>query len=145
MLRKSNCVKYSQVWNEYFRPLINESVVSIMPVLLHPKSSGEIRLNPSNPYGMPDIDPSYLTEETDVDTLVEGIKIVRNIIETNSLRKFGLRFNNNIFPGCGSWKFNSDEYWRCYVRHLTLTVYHPVGTCKMGNLENGGVVDHRLR
>ncbi|KAK6628678.1 hypothetical protein RUM43_002493 [Polyplax serrata] len=134
-----------KVWNEYFRPLINESVVSIMPVLLHPKSSGEIRLNPSNPYGMPDIDPSYLTEETDVDTLVEGIKIVRNIIETNSLRKFGLRFNNNIFPGCGSWKFNSDEYWRCYVRHLTLTVYHPVGTCKMGNLENGGVVDHRLR
>lgn len=94
---------------------------------------------------MPKIDPNYLANEEDVTTLIEGIRIIRKLLETKALRNFGVRFNNKIFPGCSFWEFDSDEYWRCYVKHLTLTVYHPVGTCKMGKYKNGGVVDHRLK
>ena len=134
-----------QVWENYFKFFTNESVVSILPVLLHPKSVGEMNLNPNDPNGMPLIDPKYLSHENDVDTLVEGIRTIRKITKTKSLADFGVRFNDKKFPGCENWEFDSDEYWRCYVKHLTLTVYHPVGTCKMSETGIDGVVDYNLR
>lgn len=49
------------------------------------------------------------------------------------------------FPGCKHIAFNSDIYWACAARHLSTTLGHYAGTCKMGTRENSGVVDHRLR
>jgi len=46
--------------------------------------------------------------------------------------ELGARLNDIPLPGCGSFPFDSKRYWECYIRHLTLTSYHPVGTCKMG-------------
>ncbi|EEB18074.1 glucose dehydrogenase, putative [Pediculus humanus corporis] len=143
-MRKSMGIS-QKVWENYFKFFTNESVVSILPVLLHPKSVGEMNLNPNDPNGMPLIDPKYLSHENDVFTLVEGIRTIRKITKTKSLADFGVRFNDKKFPGCENWKFDSDEYWRCYVKHLTLTVYHPVGTCKMSEMGIDGVVDYNLR
>ena len=47
---------------------------------------------------------------------------------------------NQHFPHCQNQKFLSDSYWECFVRHLTMTMYHPVGTCALGS-----VVDPKLR
>lgn len=134
-----------QVWSRYFQPLFNESVITILPVLLHPKSVGEITLKSSDPKGNLKIDPKYLSNEEDVTTLVEGIKIIRRLVKTKAMQNLGARINQRKFPGCDLLEFDSDDYWRCYVKHLTLTGYHPVGTCKMASLEEGGVVDHSLR
>lgn len=47
---------------------------------------------------------------------------------------------------CDSLIFKSDDYWRCYIRHMTQTVYHPVGTCKMGcDIDKESVVNPKLR
>lgn len=134
-----------QLWEEYFSSLMNESVITILPVLLHPKSIGEVVINMERPDDPPVINPKYLSNEKDVETLIKGIRIIQRLVKSKAMKELGARFNNRVFPGCEDFIFDTDEYWRCYVKHLTLTSYHPVGTCKMGSLENNGVVDHRLR
>ena len=59
-----------------------------------------------------------------------------------NLRNFFFRYDllNEPFPMCQNLKFLSDSYWECFIRHLTMTMYHPVGTCALGS-----VVDPELR
>ena len=71
-----------------------------------------------------------------------GIQLVKKLIATEPLQKFGAKLYEKHFPGCNSLRFDSTEYWRCYIRHLTLTSYHPAGTCAMGA---NSVVDSYLR
>lgn len=119
-----------EVWNKYFALLKHNMSITILPVLLHPKSKGTIRLNSSNEI---DINPNYLSHQDDVDVLMEGINMIKKIINTESMQKIGAKLNTNIFPGCEHFKFDSKPYWECYIRQLTISSYHPVGTCKMGD------------
>ena len=49
-------------------------------------------------------------------------------------------------PGCENFKFGSDEYWKCMIRHLSIGIWHLSGTCKMGPATDPlAVVDARLR
>lgn len=112
------------------------------PVLLHPQSRGFVKLNIDRQIT---IQPNYLQKLQDVEVLVKGMKLVQQFAETKALSKFGATLNTKPFPGCNKHRFGSDRYWECYVRHMTLTSYHPVGTCKMGNINDKSVVDHFLR
>lgn len=109
---------------------------------MHPKSRGHIKLNIN---GEIVIQPNYLQKQQDTDILIQGMKLVKRFSETKALLKFGAKLNTNKFPGCKKYSFGSDRYWECYVRHMTLTSYHPVGTCKMGNINEDSVVDYSLR
>nr|XP_018903218.1 PREDICTED: glucose dehydrogenase [FAD, quinone]-like [Bemisia tabaci] len=133
-----------QFWDSYLKQMFPHNVVSVCPVLLHPKSRGFIELRSRNPSDPPVIDPKYLSHKDDVQVLVEGMKLVEQLTETESLKTdFGTKLNRNKVPGCASLTFGSDEYWECYVRHVSLTTYHPVGTCRMGSHDS--VVDHTLK
>ncbi|KAG8222501.1 hypothetical protein J437_LFUL009604, partial [Ladona fulva] len=135
----------SPVWAEYFQPLIGKQTATISPVLLRPKSRGEILLRSTNPFDPPKIDPKYLSHPDDVKILVEGLQFVEKLVKTESMRKLGAYMNDKAFPGCEEYEFGSVSYWECYVRHLTLTCYHPVGTCKMGPInDHSAVVDSQL-
>lgn len=112
------------------------------PVLLHPQSHGFVKLNTNRQII---IQPNYLRKSQDVKVLVQGMKLVQQFTETKALSKFGAMLNTKHFPGCNKHHFGSEHYWECYVRHMTLTSYHPVGTCKMGNINDKSVVDHSLR
>lgn len=62
------------------------------------------------------------------------------------LSNFRLNFKEPPVPGCETLPDQSDEYWQCYIRHLSITIYHPVGTCKMGSINDPlAVVDPHLR
>ncbi|KAG8212742.1 hypothetical protein J437_LFUL019710 [Ladona fulva] len=66
--------------------------------------------------------------------------------KTKSMRKFGSVLHNIPIPTCAQWTFGSRDYWRCATQHLTLTIYHHVGTAKMGpSSDPTAVVDPRLR
>lgn len=117
-----------ETWNEYFDPLTSQQTVSILPILLHPKSRGQVTLKDDVIL----IDPKYLTHDDDIDLIVTGIRILEQMIEMPSMKRLGAEINPKPFPGCEDFTFASNEYWKCYVRHLTLTAFHPVGTCKMG-------------
>lgn len=56
------------------------------------------------------------------------------------MKQLGATLYRKPFPGCEEKIFDSKDYWECYIRHLTLTSYHPAGTSSMGS-----VVDKSFR
>lgn len=128
-----------ETWNQYFDPLTSQQTVSILPIVLHPKSRGQVTLKDDVIL----INPNYLTHEDDVDVLVTGIRILEQLIEMPSMKRLGAEINPKSFPGCESFTFGTNNYWKCYVRHLTLTAFHPVGTCKMGSSDDITTVVNR--
>lgn len=143
LLKISNIKR--NVFDEYFKPLIGGNSITILPIVLHPKSRGTVRLSSKDMRSKPVINPNYLSHEYDVKVLIEGIRLIRKIIKTNVLKnEFGTKIYDEKFPGCKHLTFDSDEYWECYVRELTLTVFHPIGTCKMGK-DKSSVVNYNLQ
>ncbi|KAL1130662.1 hypothetical protein AAG570_011904 [Ranatra chinensis] len=142
VLRRAMCIS-DKLWNGYFSSLVSQQVITILPTLLHPKSRGTVRLRSSNPNDPPVIDPRYLTEKCDANILIKGIRLIEKLVKTKSMSRLGARINNRPMPSCESHEFGTDPYWECYIRQLTLTAYHPVGTCKMGR-DPGSVVNYDL-
>ena len=117
---------------------VTEHGFSVGPTLVRPRSRGAITLASSDPFVHPHIDPNYLAESADADALVEGIRIAREIIGQPALEPFR---GDEIRPGAS---VTSDADLEAYVRETCETLYHPVGTCRMGADEDS-VVDLNLR
>ena len=109
---------------------------SILPTLLHPKSRGTVSLFSADPKAAPIIQPNFLEEKEDLAQLVKGGKIVFDIMEQEGLKKHtkenGLPHNRT-----------DDSLLIEHIKKTLETVYHPVGTCKMGN-DAMAVVDSNL-
>jgi choline dehydrogenase len=135
-----------RVYNTVYKPLVKAETWTILPLLLRPRSRGWVRLRSANYLHQPELIPNYFAYPEDVAVLIEGIKIAINVSSTLAFQKFGSRLHTIPMPGCGSYTFNSDEYWECALRHFTFTIYHPSGTCKMGpDTDPDAVLDPRLR
>jgi choline dehydrogenase-like flavoprotein len=108
------------------------------PVLVTPQSRGEIRLRSADPAAKPRILTNSLSEPEDVQALVAGMKLAREMAAAGPLAETAAR---EIFPGPG---VDSDDDLAADLRRRVELIYHPVGTCKMGS---GGdaVVDAELR
>jgi choline dehydrogenase len=105
---------------------------------LRPKSRGEIRLTGADPFAPPDIRANYLSHPEDMEHMVDGFKLARRIL---SARAFDAYRGREILPGS---EVVSDEQIRQFIRTGAETIYHPVGTCKMGT-DALAVVDASLR
>ena len=111
---------------------------TIAPCVLHPKSRGYIALRSTNPEEAPIIQPNYFSDEADMQVLIEGVKIARKLGGTEAFSPFR---DVETHPGSQA---QSDEEIAEYIRNHVETLYHPVGTCKMGN-DSMAVVDAHLR
>jgi choline dehydrogenase len=111
---------------------------SIGATQVRPESRGEITLDSADPFEHPAIDPNYLTEDQDMHVLVEGIKKAREIAQSSA---FDDVRGTEVWPG---EDVTTDEEIREHIRETAHTVYHPVGTCKMGD-DDMAVVDDSLR
>lgn len=131
LFRKNLGVK-DDVWHEYFAKTFDKYVGSILPIVLHPKSKGEVYIKSKDAKLPPVFNPKYLSNKKDTKTLVNGLKIMKRLVETDAMKNIGAYVNPYHFPGCEKFEYFSDSYLECYVNHLTLTSYHPVGTCSMG-------------
>ncbi|XP_013405469.1 uncharacterized protein LOC106170227 isoform X8 [Lingula anatina] len=119
---------------------------SIFPILLHPKSRGTIRLKSTDPFEHPEIDPHYLEHPDDVKVMVEAMKLAIKVGNTTAFKKIGAQLSDRVLPSCSHHKPLSDDYLACYIHHITLTVYHPTSTCRMGAPADAmAVVDPQLR
>ena len=113
---------------------------------MRPKSRGKVLLKDSDPSSLPLIYPNYFDHPDDVKVLVEGAKIGYEMSQTGTMRLLNATLNENGPPECLELGFLSDEYWECQIRRYTMTIYHPVGTAKMGPQSDPmAVVDNRLR
>nr|XP_053638162.1 glucose dehydrogenase [FAD, quinone]-like [Cherax quadricarinatus] len=135
-----------RTWQQMFKPISFRDSWSIYPMLLRPNSRGYITLRSASPFDKPYIIHNYLTDPRDIKIIVEGIKIALALTETRAFKKFGSRFYTRPMPGCEYAPLWTDTYWECLARHYTSTIYHPVGTCKMGPYwDPGAVVDPELK
>ena len=103
-----------------------------------PESRGSVSLRSRNHLEHPLIQPNYLESEADMQVLVEGVKIMRPLAQTKAFAPF---VGEEVEPGI---HVQSDEEIREFIRNKAETVYHPVGTCKMG-VDSMAVVDSELR
>ena len=111
---------------------------SLGVVQLRPESRGRITLASTDPFDDPVVDPRYLSEEEDWEVLLDGIELCREIVEAPAFDPYR---GEEILPGPGA---DTREDLREAVREHAETLYHPVGTCAMGD-DDEAVVDDRLR
>jgi choline dehydrogenase-like flavoprotein len=106
--------------------------------LLRPKSRGSVALNSADPTQPPLIDPNFLGEVDDLEAMVAGYKTTQRLMETPALRS--LQKKDMFTAG-----IKTDDDIRAILRARVDTVYHPVGTCKMGVNDPMAVVDPQLK
>jgi choline dehydrogenase-like flavoprotein len=105
---------------------------------LRPESRGSLRIGSADPAAPPEIRINYLATEVDRAANVEGLKMLRKILQAPALRPY---VTEEVDPGT---KVMSDEALLAYCRARGSTIYHPTSTCRMGN-DALAVVDQRLR
>jgi choline dehydrogenase len=114
--------------------------MTLGPVLLQPRSRGRVSLTSADANAKPRIEPRYLSDPDgqDLATMVAGVKLTRSIMARPELAVHGTA---PIEPGPG---VDTDAQLADFIREQAETLYHPVGTCRMGP-DPDAVVDPRLR
>ncbi|BES92952.1 GMC oxidoreductase [Nesidiocoris tenuis] len=134
------------VYTSLYKLAEGREAMTILPSMVRPKSKGRILLRSSNPSEHPMIDPNYFDHPDDIKVLVEGIKTAVSLCETGPLKALDCQWYKATFPSCADIQRRTDEYWECMARQFPQTIYHPVGTCKMGPARDpSAVVDARLK
>jgi choline dehydrogenase len=110
----------------------------LFSILLRPKSRGSVTVSGAAADAAPVIDPHFFRDATDMEVLLRGLKLTRRLIEAPA---FDAHRGAEIAPGD---HVQSDEGLRDFIRKACGTVYHPVGTCRMGS-DGAAVVDPQLR
>jgi choline dehydrogenase-like flavoprotein len=105
--------------------------------VLRPKGRGDVRLNSADPAAAPRIDPRFLSEPEDMALLLQGVKKTREIMGAPALAKYR---QQELYTADA----HTDEALSQHIRARADTIYHPVGTCRMG-IDAMSVVDAQLR
>jgi choline dehydrogenase-like flavoprotein len=117
---------------------IKEHAFTFGATLVHPQSRGHLALRSSNPLDAPLIRANYFADARDMQRMLEGVKLARSLAATGPLAKYAKR---ELLPGPAA---KDDVGLREHIAKYAETLYHPVGTCKMGN-DAAAVVDSELR
>lgn len=110
----------------------------INSIVLRPKSRGSVRLRSRDPHAAPLIDNRFLYEEEDVEPLLRGLRIARQILAMPQMARYQA---SEILPGPA---LQDDDALRDYIRRTCTAVHHPGGSCRMGS-DGHSVVDPGLR
>lgn len=112
-------------------------ILSFQPC--RPISRGYLKINSADPFKAPEIQPNYLSNNEDIADVLEGCHLMRALANTAALKEIT---SEELFPGP---QVQSDEALLDDFKNRADTVFHPIGTCAMGNDISSCVVDHRLR
>ena len=104
----------------------------------HPESRGTLKIKSINPKEQAEIRPEYLSKKLDQEVIVEGIKMIRDIFNQPSFKKL---WDEEILPGTN---VKTDEEILSWAKNNGGTVFHAVGTCRMGG-DNNSVVNEKLQ
>ncbi|KAF0766819.1 glucose dehydrogenase, partial [Aphis craccivora] len=136
----------TDIYNKVYKPTAKMDGFTVFPMIMRPKSKGRLWLENANPFHHPMIDPNYFSNEADLDVAVAGVRILQQMLKTDAMKRLNATIFDTPLPGCAIHKFDSDAYWKCSARHISFTIYHLSGTCKMGpEGDPTAVVDPRLR
>ncbi|KDQ14400.1 hypothetical protein BOTBODRAFT_159613 [Botryobasidium botryosum FD-172 SS1] len=120
-------------------PEARKKYLTLLVALNHPLSRGTIHITSDDPIAHPAMDPHNLEQDEDLQMLVEMLKYLRRVTETDPLKSIIVK---ELSPGP---KIVNDEELKDFSRSTTGTLYHTAGSCSMLPREKGGVVDHKLK
>ncbi len=127
----------SRPWFPLLRRPLEDQINAIM-ILLHPDSRGHVALRSADPRDPPRIFLNILSERSDVDALLRGMKVARQVFAAEPLASL---IDAEVAPGLQA---QSDADLEAYLKQAAMVSHHPVGTCKMGH-DDLAVVDPQLR
>ncbi|MBT0726431.1 GMC family oxidoreductase [Rosenbergiella australiborealis] len=119
-------------------PTGSRSGITFALVVLQPKSRGSVKLSSHDPLAMPLIDPNFIGEQYDLDVGIQAVKSMREVMKQESLAQV---IEEEVMPGK---QVTTDEEIGEFVKQVATTMWHPVGTCRMGTDEMA-VVDANLQ
>lgn len=111
-------------YDEVYREIDQRDVFGVFPMILRPRSRGFIKIQSKNPFRYPLLYHNYLTHPDDVNVMREGVKAALTVGETVAMKRFGARFHGKPLPNCKHLPLFTDEYWECFIRQYTMTIYH---------------------
>ncbi|KAB0791784.1 hypothetical protein PPYR_03584 [Photinus pyralis] len=122
--------------------------IFLLPSLAYPESVGEILLRSADPYDTPKIHTNYFSDPKgeDIRVMLDAVRFSQNLTKTKAFATFNPKLVHVDVKNCRQFTPDSDDYWKCAIKNIATTVYHLVGTCKMGPQgDPDAVVDSRLR
>jgi choline dehydrogenase-like flavoprotein len=122
---------------DHGRETVHGHGFSIHACVLRPESRGTVRLASANPAAAPAIDPNFLSDERDLATLRRGVRLMHRIVDAPPLADYQPQDRHPI-------DLADDAALDHLIRSRADTVYHPVGTCRMGS-DDAAVVDPTLK
>lgn len=125
------------VLEDHGRKLTMDWGVSCHACVLHPESRGTVGLASPDPGAAPSIDPNFLSNEADIVTMRAGVRMMHRIASSPPLADLGLSVRHPV-------DLADDAALDTFIRSRADTIYHPVGTCRMG-ADAQSVVDPQLR
>lgn len=129
-----------------YNKLNSERAISIFTIaLINAKSKGKVLLRSKNPMDNPIVIGNMLTDENDKKTLLEAIKILSNIKESEEMKLADATLEDIDLDGCAKYNNKSDEHWKCLLKYMVSTTSSTAGSCRMGlETDKDAVVDSKL-
>ncbi|XP_075163252.1 glucose dehydrogenase [FAD, quinone]-like [Haematobia irritans] len=132
-------LKYS--FKSHLKTIIpDQNIVLVYVTLLNPKSRGSLQMKSASPLHAPIINANYLEDPQDIDYLLQGIQYVEKLVETHALCQRNGNIIRFALPECDARPYKSCDYWKCYMKYFSTTLFHPTGTAKMGSLNDSTTV-----
>lgn len=125
------------ILEDHGREQVAEHGFSLHACLLRPESRGTLRLASGDAAAAPLIDPNFLDDDRDIAILREGIRLSHRIADAPALKAFGPTDRNPV-------NLDDDDALDNQIRNRSDTIYHPIGTCRMGS-DADSVVDTELK
>jgi choline dehydrogenase len=124
--------------DDHGRNILPGHGMTIHACALRPESRGELTLRSADPLSAPLLQPNYLQREYDRRLMIECVRLAREIFAQDAFRPYA---GDELYPGAAT---RSETEVLDFIRRKAETIYHPVGTCKMGE-DDMAVVDPALR
>ncbi|XP_063698074.1 glucose dehydrogenase [FAD, quinone]-like [Culicoides brevitarsis] len=111
---------------------MNNDTMSVACMVLHPKAVGYVTIHDNNPASAPKIHPNILGHADDIEVLLECVRHAQKIFNSNPMKKYAPQLHHLNIAECNAYAPDSDPYWICAFKYLATSMYHMVGTCRMG-------------
>jgi len=137
----------NEMANIYNELNTHSDIILMIPICNIITKPGYILLSSKNPMENPKIVTNYLSGQEEIDTMIRGIEFVVEMCKKKPMIDAGYAFEEIAFPNCdANCKWGTKDYWKCGIKNLATSIFHSVGTNKMGAIDDKtSVVDPYLK
>ena len=126
--------------------MINNRSFIVLPSQAQSLSRGSVKLKSANYEDPLLIDTNYYDNPTDINVMIDGIRMAQKFASTPAFKKIGAELIMRVHPECTDMEYDSDAYWECSILHTTMSHWGHTGTFKMGGYDDKSApLDPKLR